>query len=163
MRLGISRDDYKGFIGYYTENDIMFQPIRSRQIDQTGVGQTDEDRLSTAVEELAPDLKIGICGRTRRRSKIRLLLPRNRPELRQLQSTSNSYRQTGGGTGCCRSWLILDTSSNRNYVPGPVSIVRGTGCFCAQAALSIPSLSWVRWAESNAFGGFRPALPRVYA
>ena len=29
--LGISRDDYKGFIGYYTENDIMFLPTHSRQ------------------------------------------------------------------------------------------------------------------------------------
>jgi pyruvate,orthophosphate dikinase len=58
--LGISRDDYKGFIGYYTENDIMpADPFQT--IDQIGIGRL----MKIAVEDgraTRPDLKIGICG-----------------------------------------------------------------------------------------------------
>ena len=58
--LGISRDDYKSFIGYYTENDIVpADPFQT--IDQTGVGRL----MKTSVEDgraTRPTLKIGICG-----------------------------------------------------------------------------------------------------
>ncbi|MCX7386966.1 MAG: pyruvate, phosphate dikinase [Planctomycetota bacterium] len=58
--LGISRDDYKSFIGYYTENDIVpADPFQT--IDQTGVGRL----MKTSVEDgraTRPGLKIGICG-----------------------------------------------------------------------------------------------------
>ncbi len=58
--LGISRDDYKGFIGYYTEHDIMpADPFQT--IDQIGIGRL----MKTAVadgRETRKDLKIGICG-----------------------------------------------------------------------------------------------------
>jgi pyruvate,orthophosphate dikinase len=58
--LGISRDDYKGFIGYYTEHDIMpADPFQT--VDQTGIGRL----MKIAVEDgrgTRPDLKIGICG-----------------------------------------------------------------------------------------------------
>ena len=58
--LGISRDDYKGFIGYYTENDIMpADPFQT--IDQIGIGRL----MKTAVTDgrgTRKDLKIGICG-----------------------------------------------------------------------------------------------------
>jgi pyruvate,orthophosphate dikinase len=58
--LGISRDDYKSFIGYYTENDIVpADPFQT--IDQTGVGRL----MKTSVEDgrsVRKDLKIGICG-----------------------------------------------------------------------------------------------------
>ena len=58
--LGISRDDYKSFIGYYTENDIVpADPFQT--IDQIGVGRL----MTTSVEDgrkTRPNLKIGICG-----------------------------------------------------------------------------------------------------
>ncbi len=58
--LGISRDDYKSFIGYYTENDIIpSDPFQT--IDQGGVGQL----MKLGVQKgraTRPDLKIGICG-----------------------------------------------------------------------------------------------------
>ncbi len=58
--LGMSRDDYGGFIGHYMENDIVgVDPFQS--VDQTGVGRL----METGVElgrKVRPDLKIGICG-----------------------------------------------------------------------------------------------------
>jgi pyruvate,orthophosphate dikinase len=58
--LGMSRDDYKGFIGYYMENDIVpADPFQT--IDQTGVGRL----MKIGVEEgraTRENLKIGICG-----------------------------------------------------------------------------------------------------
>ncbi|REJ74910.1 MAG: pyruvate, phosphate dikinase [Planctomycetota bacterium] len=58
--LGMSRDDYKGFIGYYMEHDIVpGDPFQS--IDQTGVGTL----MKIGVEKgraTRKDLKIGICG-----------------------------------------------------------------------------------------------------
>ena len=58
--LGISRDDYKSFIGYYTENDIVpADPFQT--IDQTGVGRL----MKMSVEDgraSRPGLKICICG-----------------------------------------------------------------------------------------------------
>ncbi|QGJ70591.1 Pyruvate, phosphate dikinase [Planctomycetales bacterium 10988] len=58
--LGISRDDYGGFIGHYLEEDIIpFDPFQA--IDQEGVGSL----MKIGVEggrKTRPDLKIGICG-----------------------------------------------------------------------------------------------------
>lgn len=58
--LGMSRDDYKGFIGYYMEHDIVpNDPFQS--VDQAGVGKL----MKIGVEggrKTRPDLKIGICG-----------------------------------------------------------------------------------------------------
>ncbi|WP_459558203.1 pyruvate, phosphate dikinase [Lacunimicrobium album] len=58
--LGISRDDYGGFIGYYRENDIIpNDPFQT--IDQTGVGEL----IKMGVERgrsTRDKLKIGICG-----------------------------------------------------------------------------------------------------
>jgi pyruvate,orthophosphate dikinase len=58
--LGISRDDYKGFIGYYREHDIIpADPFQT--IDQSGVGSL----MRTGVEKgrhSRSDLKVGICG-----------------------------------------------------------------------------------------------------
>lgn len=58
--LGMSRDDYGGFIGYYREHDIIgADPFQS--VDQTGVGRL----MELGVEggrSTRPDLKIGICG-----------------------------------------------------------------------------------------------------
>ncbi len=58
--LGMSRDDYKGFIGYYMENDIVpADPFQT--VDQTGVGKL----MKIGVEggrSTRPNLKIGICG-----------------------------------------------------------------------------------------------------
>ncbi len=58
--LGMSRDDYKGFIGYYMEHDIVpADPFQT--VDQTGVGRlmrigVDEGRATR------DGLKVGICG-----------------------------------------------------------------------------------------------------
>ena len=58
--LGISRDDYGGFIGHYQETDVIgSDPFQ--KIDQTGVGQL----MQIGVEKgrkTRSDLKIGICG-----------------------------------------------------------------------------------------------------
>ena len=58
--LGMSRDDYKGFIGYYMEHDIVpADPFQT--VDQTGVGKL----MKIGVEGgrgTRSDLKIGICG-----------------------------------------------------------------------------------------------------
>jgi pyruvate,orthophosphate dikinase len=58
--LGISRDDYGGFINYYKENDIVpSDPFQT--IDQAGVGML----MKTGVDKgrgVRKDLKIGICG-----------------------------------------------------------------------------------------------------
>jgi pyruvate,orthophosphate dikinase len=58
--LGMSRDDYGSFIGYYRENDIIpNDPFQT--IDQDGVGRL----MKTAVaggRQTRPGLKIGICG-----------------------------------------------------------------------------------------------------
>ncbi|MBR9802493.1 MAG: pyruvate, phosphate dikinase [Rubinisphaera brasiliensis] len=58
--LGMSRDDYGGFIGYYRENDIVpNDPFQT--IDQDGVGSL----MKIGVDGgrgTRSDLKIGICG-----------------------------------------------------------------------------------------------------
>ena len=58
--LGMSRDDYKGFIGYYMENDIVpADPFQT--VDQTGVGRLMKFGVNEG-RETRPDLKVGICG-----------------------------------------------------------------------------------------------------
>lgn len=58
--LGISRDDYAGFITYYRENDIIpNDPFQT--IDQDGVGSLMK-RGVEAGRGSRSDLKIGICG-----------------------------------------------------------------------------------------------------
>jgi pyruvate,orthophosphate dikinase len=58
--LGMSRDDYGGFINYYKEHDIVpNDPFQT--IDQDGVGAL----MKIGVEKgrgQRKDLKIGICG-----------------------------------------------------------------------------------------------------
>ncbi len=58
--LGMSRDDYKSFIGYYQENDIVpADPFQT--VDTIGVGKL----MKIGVEggrSTRPDLKVGICG-----------------------------------------------------------------------------------------------------
>ena len=58
--LGISRDDYKGFIGHYTENDIVpADPFQT--IDQVGIGRLMKIGVNDG-RATRSDLKIGICG-----------------------------------------------------------------------------------------------------
>ena len=58
--LGMSRDDYKGFIGYYMENDIVpADPFQT--VDQTGVGRLMKFGVNEG-RETRSDLKVGICG-----------------------------------------------------------------------------------------------------
>ena len=58
--LGISRDDYGGFINYYREHDVLpNDPFQT--IDQEGVGSL----MKVAVErgrKTRSDIKLGICG-----------------------------------------------------------------------------------------------------
>jgi pyruvate,orthophosphate dikinase len=58
--LGMSRDDYGSFIGYYQEHDVIpADPFQT--IDQDGVGQL----MKLGVDggrKTRPDLKIGVCG-----------------------------------------------------------------------------------------------------
>jgi pyruvate, orthophosphate dikinase len=58
--MGISRDDYAGFINEYQEKDI-FPADPFQTLDQTGVGKL----VKIAVEggrSTRPDIKLGICG-----------------------------------------------------------------------------------------------------
>ena len=58
--LGMSRDDYKGFIGYYMENDIVpGDPFQS--IDLSGVGLLMKIGVGKG-RATRQDLKVGICG-----------------------------------------------------------------------------------------------------
>ncbi len=58
--LGISRDDYKGFIGYYMEHDIVpADPFQT--IDTNGVGKLMQQAVQGG-RSTRSDLKIGICG-----------------------------------------------------------------------------------------------------
>ena len=58
--LGMSRDDYGGFIGHYRENDIVpHDPFQS--IDQGGVGRLIELGVAGG-RSTRSELKIGICG-----------------------------------------------------------------------------------------------------
>ena len=58
--LGMSRDDYGGFIGHYRENDIIgSDPFQT--IDQEGVGRLMELGVQGG-RGTRPGLKIGICG-----------------------------------------------------------------------------------------------------
>jgi pyruvate,orthophosphate dikinase len=58
--LGMSRDDYGGFIGYYQENDIIpSDPFQT--IDQDGVGRLMKQGVSLG-REAREGIKIGICG-----------------------------------------------------------------------------------------------------
>jgi len=58
--LGISRDDSKGFIPYYIDNDVLdAEPFQS--IDQEGVGKLMEWGVERG-RTTRPKLKVGICG-----------------------------------------------------------------------------------------------------
>lgn len=58
--LGMSRDDYGGFISYYREHDIVpNDPFQT--IDQEGVGALMRAGV-TGGRKTRPNLKIGICG-----------------------------------------------------------------------------------------------------
>ncbi len=58
--LGMSRDDYGGFIGFYQEHDIIpADPFQT--IDQDGVGRLMKLGVASG-RKTRPDLKIGICG-----------------------------------------------------------------------------------------------------
>ena len=58
--LGMSRDDYGGFIGFYRENDIVpNDPFQT--IDQNGVGRLIKLGVGGG-RKTRSDLKIGICG-----------------------------------------------------------------------------------------------------
>jgi pyruvate,orthophosphate dikinase len=58
--LGMSRDDYGGFIGFYRENDIVpNDPFQT--VDKTGVGKLMQIGVQGGRSS-RKDLKIGICG-----------------------------------------------------------------------------------------------------
>ena len=58
--LGMSRDDYGGFIGFYRENDIVpNDPFQT--VDRTGVGKLMKIGVEGGRSSRA-DLKVGICG-----------------------------------------------------------------------------------------------------
>jgi pyruvate,orthophosphate dikinase len=58
--LGMSRDDYAGYINYYREHDIIANdPFQT--IDQAGVGELMKIAVAGG-RKARPNLKIGICG-----------------------------------------------------------------------------------------------------
>jgi pyruvate,orthophosphate dikinase len=58
--LGMSRDDYAGFINYYREHDIIpNDPFQT--IDQDGVGALMKI-AAVGGRKVRPDVKLGICG-----------------------------------------------------------------------------------------------------
>ena len=95
--LGISRDDYKGFITDYLEKDIM--PSRSIPDGRHGrCRQAHEDgcRRRTQHPQRSQDRHL---RRTRRRPEVGLLLPPDRPQLRQLLPPPYPHRPPGGSSG----------------------------------------------------------------
>ena len=95
--LGMSRDDYGGFINDYREKDIVpNDPFQT--IDQDGVGEL----MKMAVEGGRVDAarhQARHLRRARRRPGVGRVLPRDRPELRQLLAVSRADRPAGRRPG----------------------------------------------------------------
>ena len=91
--LGMSRDDYGSFINDYREKDIIANdPFQT--IDRDGVGAL--MKIAVAAGRVArPDIKLGICGEHGGDPGQRHVLPRDRPELRQLLAVSRAHRPPG--------------------------------------------------------------------
>ena len=96
--LGMSRDDSGSFLPPYQELEIVkTNPFAS--IDQAGVGQL----MKIAVEKGQQNPsghEDGHLRRTRRRSRLREILPQTRPHLRELLAVPCARRTTRRRTGC---------------------------------------------------------------
>jgi pyruvate,orthophosphate dikinase len=110
--LGMSRDDSGSFLGAYQELEIIKKnPFAS--IDQTGVGQL----MKIAVEKgnkTRPWHQARHLRRTRRRPRLREVLPQARPDLRELLAVPRA----GGAPG---------------RRPGRVRSFRHAGCSCTHS------------------------------
>jgi hypothetical protein len=95
--LGVSRDDAGHFLTAYVEKGIYARdPFVS--LDVEGVGQL----ITMAAERgkaARPDIKLGICGRAWRRSRLHRLLRGDRPRLCQCFALPNPHREARGCTG----------------------------------------------------------------
>ena len=104
--LGMSRDDSGSILGADTENEIVkvfaggHHPFAS--IDQTGGGQLIQIAAAKG-NKTRPDIKLGpaVAGRrTRRRPRLREVLPSRRLDLCKLLAVSRARRPPRCCTGC---------------------------------------------------------------
>ena len=91
--LGMSRDDYGGFIGYYQEHDII--PRRPVPNDRQRRRRRPDENGRRTRPQNPPRSQDRHLRRTRRRPGQRDVLPRNRPRLRQLLPFSSPHRPPG--------------------------------------------------------------------
>ena len=93
--LGMSRDDYGSFINEYREKDIIpNDPFQT--IDRDGVGGLMKIAVAGGRSDAARN-QAGHLRRARRRPGQRDVLPRDRPELRQLLAIPRADRPAGRG------------------------------------------------------------------
>ena len=90
MTFGFSRDDSDKFLKPYVAQKILpGDPFES--IDQSGVGKLMQISVELA-KKVRPNIKLGICGETRRRAGLGGLLPPDRPQLRLLLPLPRPHR-----------------------------------------------------------------------
>lgn len=93
----MSRDDSGSFLPQYQELEIIKKNVFA-SIDQEGVGKL----MKIAVElgrSTRPDIKLGICRRTRRRPCFRQVLQHAGPDLRELLPLPRPDRPSGRRPG----------------------------------------------------------------
>ncbi len=112
--LGMSRDDSGSFLPAYQSLEILKQnPFAT--IDRNGVGGLMKLGV-TGGRKTRPDIKLGICGRTRRRSGLGQILSRDRPQLRQLLAVPRAHRPSRRRPGRAgRRGVIRKESHNQIF------------------------------------------------
>ena len=109
--LGMSRDDSGSFLGAYTENEIVkvfadgHHPFAS--IDQTGGGQLIQIAAAKG-NKTRPGIKLGpaVAGRrTRRRPRLREILPPRRPHLPVARLAAAQAKAQGSESAGTRDYV----------------------------------------------------------
>ncbi len=97
---GISRDDINKFLPAYIKEGIFKQdPFAT--LDQAGVGPAGEDGHHQGTRHPAQP-QGGHLRRAWRRSRVRQVLPQDRPQLRLLLALPSADGAAGGGAGGAR-------------------------------------------------------------
>ena len=95
--LGMSRDDSGLFLPAYQALEIIKQnPFATIDTDRRRWADEDGHRAGT---QDAPGHQARHLRRTRRRSRFREILPRDRPDLRELLAVPRAHRAIGGSAG----------------------------------------------------------------
>ncbi len=138
--LGMSRDDYAGYINYYREHDIIpNDPFQT--IDQDGVGSL----MKTAVaggRKTRPDIKLGICGEHGGDPASVVFCHDDRLELRKLLAVPRAHcpagRRPGRSGGKEGRRQEVNPSRSGTPVPDIRQATSGTG---VPDLLALPSVA----------------------